>query len=94
MLVFWLKIPPGTCSPWDGGCQSHPLWCHLYLAGSSGGQAGGQASWLCSRLVMMAWRSSSTVALGSAEEQDAEGSVLEKLVPWAPPRGSHSEMSS
>lgn len=52
--------------PAPHGIEAIPASCCPYLAGSSGGQAGGQASWLCSRLVMMAWRKSSTVALGSA----------------------------
>lgn len=85
---FWLRISPETCSLWDRGCQTTPPSHHPYLAGSSGGQAGGQASWLCSRLVIMIWRRSSMVALGSAGGQDAKRSVLGKPVPWAEPRGA------
>lgn len=48
----------------------NPFSCRPYLAGSSGGHAGGQASRLCSRLVMMARRRSVTVAAGSAGGQD------------------------
>lgn len=81
---FWVQDFPRNLLP--HGTEAIPASCCPYLAGSSGGQAGGQASWLCSRLVMMAWRRSSTVALGSAGGQDTKGLVLGKSIPGAEPR--------